>query len=405
MSSFSRASASLLVALTLFGAPSAAWAGSGNAPSASDLQDQAQEISSQIQADARQLDMLDNQYNEAQIRYQQLSGQEEQLSVEMAATDRAVSQAQRVLKAEAVLAYVAGGSSFDSYTPSQPNTDPTLRAAYAEVVVGGEKQSITGYQANLAQQAHEASQLGAARHQAAIAMADVQSDQAAAQATLSAQRQALAQVKGQLATLVAQAEAARQRVEQAAVKANLAAQGQLPAPSAVPTTIAPPVSAAPPAISRATTPTSSPARASTTTTTTRPAPPKTYPSAPPAGDSPAPGAALAISYARAQLGKPYQWAGAGPDSFDCSGLTMMAWEQAGVYFPHLAQAQYDMTSRVSIAELLPGDLVFYGTPSNVYHVGLYIGSGEMIDAPATGQNVSIQTIYWDGLLGGGRVSS
>jgi cell wall-associated NlpC family hydrolase len=84
---------------------------------------------------------------------------------------------------------------------------------------------------------------------------------------------------------------------------------------------------------------------------------------------------------------------------------MMAWEQAGVYFPHLAQAQYDMTSRVSIASLLPGDLVFYGTPSSVYHVGLYIGNGMMIDAPASGQAVSIQSIYWDGLLGGGRVSS
>ena len=84
---------------------------------------------------------------------------------------------------------------------------------------------------------------------------------------------------------------------------------------------------------------------------------------------------------------------------------MMAWEQAGVYFPHLAQAQYDLTTRISIANLLPGDLVFYGAPDNVYHVGLYIGGGEMIDAPATGQVVSIQSIYWDGLLGGGRVSS
>jgi cell wall-associated NlpC family hydrolase len=83
---------------------------------------------------------------------------------------------------------------------------------------------------------------------------------------------------------------------------------------------------------------------------------------------------------------------------------MMAWAQAGVYFPHLAQDQYGMTRRVAISQLLPGDLVFFGTPNDVYHVGIYIGGGEMIDAPSTGQVVSIQSIYWDALLGGGRVA-
>jgi cell wall-associated NlpC family hydrolase len=384
-----------------FGAPSAAWAGNAGAPSQSSLQAQADQISSQVQADARQLDMLDEQYNAAQIRFQQLSGQEAQLSVLMAATNQAVTEARHVLTEQAILAYVAGGTSFTSYTPSQPVNDPTLRATYAEVVVGGEKQSITGYQATLARQAGQASQLAVAQRQTAIALADVRSNQAAASVTLAAQRQQLAQVKGQLAVLVAQAEAARQRVEEAAVKASLATEGQLPPPSTSSTTIGRPVSAgSPSSISPSTT---TGHRASPTTTD--PPPPTTNPPPPSSGNAPASGADLAISYARAQLGKPYQWGGAGPNTFDCSGLTMMAWEQAGVYFPHLAQAQYDMTTRISTADLLPGDLVFYGTPNDVYHVGLYIGSGEMIDAPATGQDVSIQSIYWDGLLGGGRVSS
>jgi cell wall-associated NlpC family hydrolase len=117
------------------------------------------------------------------------------------------------------------------------------------------------------------------------------------------------------------------------------------------------------------------------------------------------GAALAIAYARAQLGKPYAWGGAGPDSFDCSGLVMMAWEQAGVYFPHLAQDQYDLTLRIPLSDLLPGDLVFFGTPTDVYHVGLYIGGGNMIDAPETGEDVSISSIYWTNLLGAGRVQN
>jgi cell wall-associated NlpC family hydrolase len=71
----------------------------------------------------------------------------------------------------------------------------------------------------------------------------------------------------------------------------------------------------------------------------------------------------------------------------------------------VAQDQYNATRRIAIAALLPGDLVFFGTPANVYHVGLYIGNGEMIDAPETGQNVSIQSIYWDTLLAGGRVQA
>jgi cell wall-associated NlpC family hydrolase len=118
---------------------------------------------------------------------------------------------------------------------------------------------------------------------------------------------------------------------------------------------------------------------------------------------PASGWRTAVADAYAQLGKPYQWGAAGPRTFDCSGLTMMAWDAAGVYLPHLAQFQYNLTARIPLGNALPGDLIFYGTPNNVYHVGIYIGGGRMIDAPETGQNVSITSIYWGDLLGAGRV--
>ena len=111
-----------------------------------------------------------------------------------------------------------------------------------------------------------------------------------------------------------------------------------------------------------------------------------------------------IAFARAQLGEPYKWAGAGPDVWDCSGLTMVAWAQAGVRLSHFAQAQYSQTRRVAIADLAPGDLVFFGTStSNITHVGLYIGGGQMINAPRTGDVVKIASIYRDKLLPyGGR---
>ena len=131
----------------------------------------------------------------------------------------------------------------------------------------------------------------------------------------------------------------------------------------------------------------------TTTTTTTPPPP------PPSG-----GASAAIAYAEAQLGKPYEWGASGPDTFDCSGLTMMAWRQAGVYIDHYTGAQWTETARVPIDSLQPGDIVFYGsTGETSYHVGLYVGGGQMIEAPHTGAFVRYASIYRSDLLPyGGR---
>ena len=111
---------------------------------------------------------------------------------------------------------------------------------------------------------------------------------------------------------------------------------------------------------------------------------------------------MALDFAESQIGKPYRWGGAGPATYDCSGLTMVAWAKAGVSMPHSAQYQYDMTARVPISQLQPGDLVFFGTPTDVYHVGMYVGGGSMVDAPETGQDVMIQPIYELNLLTGGR---
>ncbi len=116
------------------------------------------------------------------------------------------------------------------------------------------------------------------------------------------------------------------------------------------------------------------------------------------------GGQVALAFAESQIGKPYQWGGAGPATYDCSGLVMVAWGKAGVYMPHSAQDQYDMTARVPIADLQPGDLVFFGTPTDVYHVGMYVGGGDMVDAPETGQDVMVQPIYELNLLAGGRPS-
>jgi len=109
----------------------------------------------------------------------------------------------------------------------------------------------------------------------------------------------------------------------------------------------------------------------------------------------------AINYACGQRGLPYVWGGNGPDGgdagFDCSGLTKAAYDAAGVSLPRTAQTQFNAGPRVAAGQpLLPGDLVFYGTPSRIHHVGLYIGGGLMINAPTFGQPVQIDNYRYNG---------
>jgi peptidoglycan DL-endopeptidase CwlO len=111
------------------------------------------------------------------------------------------------------------------------------------------------------------------------------------------------------------------------------------------------------------------------------------------------GAAKAVAYARAQIGKPYSYGAAGPGAFDCSGLTMMAWAQAGVSLPHSSRQQYAVTRRVSRSELRPGDLVFYYTP--ISHVSIYVGNGMRVTATHTGSTVKLQSLG-SSIVGYGR---
>jgi len=110
------------------------------------------------------------------------------------------------------------------------------------------------------------------------------------------------------------------------------------------------------------------------------------------------GAAAAVAWARTQIGKPYGWGRSGPDAYDCSGLTMRAWERGGVSLQHWSVAQARAVTRVTYGELLPGDLVFWSTngqASGVYHVGLYVGDGRMVHAPRAGKPVEQQSVfYW-----------
>jgi peptidoglycan DL-endopeptidase CwlO len=111
------------------------------------------------------------------------------------------------------------------------------------------------------------------------------------------------------------------------------------------------------------------------------------------------GGAQAVSFAMDQLGEPYVWGGAGPDVWDCSGLTSGAWGSAGHYLPHYSVAQYYATTPISYYDLRPGDLIFWssdGSPSGIFHVAMYIGDGQMIHAANPSDPVKIDSVwYWE----------
>ncbi len=97
-----------------------------------------------------------------------------------------------------------------------------------------------------------------------------------------------------------------------------------------------------------------------------------------------------VRIAMRYLGTPYRWGAEGPDAFDCSGFTQYVYRQVGIQLPRVSRAQISAGTRVSRAELRPGDLVFFGTP--IHHVGIYVGDGEMIHSPRTGDVVKISPI-------------
>ncbi len=114
-------------------------------------------------------------------------------------------------------------------------------------------------------------------------------------------------------------------------------------------------------------------------------------------------AGRAIQAAESQIGVPYEWGAEDPGhGFDCSGLTQWSWGQAGVSLPRTAEEQYEAVTHVPMSAVEPGDLVFWGSGGEATHVAIYIGNGEVVHAPSTGETVRIQAIWSDGLMGAGQ---
>jgi cell wall-associated NlpC family hydrolase len=231
----------------------------------------------------------------------------------------------------------------------------------------------------------------------AVAVKQLSSQRQRIESMLGRRRQLLSSIQSQIATLKAQearrqaalAAAARARLarEQAALRQQAAARAAAARRAAVPDPAAPPA-AAPPATSP------------TSPTDTRPAAATSVPTPAPAnltGGHPE-AATIAMQY----LGVPYVWGGSSPGGFDCSGLVMYVFAQLGISLPHYAAAQYGFGTPVPADQLQPGDLVFF---DGLGHVGIYIGGGQMIHAPHTGDVVKISPIseFGSGYVGARRL--
>lgn len=162
-----------------------------------------------------------------------------------------------------------------------------------------------------------------------------------------------------------------------------------PQPSSDPTTSAPTTTTPRPTTPAPTTP-------APTSTTTKP-PVTTPPPAPPSSGA----NAAALAWARTQIGKPYVYGAAGPNSYDCSGLTMMAYKNAGITISRTSKSQYYAGDLVPVGQMKPGDLFFYsnnGSPSGIYHVAIYAGNGMRLHAPSPGKTVELVPMWWQNVL-------
>lgn len=386
------------------------------ADAVSDKKAEAERIARQLEQQGRQVAILAEDYDEARVRIEAVEVELSSASAEVARTDRQARKIRRRLKDQAVAAYVRGGSTqaLALIAETDRMEDMAVRTQYIRTLTAGALDVLDELREVRLQLDEQRGRLDAARAEARAAAALAETKRREAAAAEAAQRDTLEQVQGELAVLVeaetkrrAEEEARRAKAELAASQAraeaatreaaarDAAARDAARRTTTTTTTAKPSASTGPVVTTRPATTTTTVKSATTTTTA---------PAAAGGGSNPPPssGADAAIAEARRQIGKPYEWGGSGPDTFDCSGLTSWAWRAGGKKLSHSSRAQFSETSRVAFENIRPGDLLFYGDP--IHHVALYIGDGQMIEAPETGKNVRYASIYRRDYTGAGRVN-
>ncbi|MFI1098250.1 NlpC/P60 family protein [Streptomyces sp. NPDC020917] len=317
------------------------------------------EVKAKVDSLMHQAEVATEKYNGTKEQVDQQNVKVNKLLEQVAQKTQTLNDARRQLGLYAAAQYRSGGDETTTrYMLSGSPEDLVDQLHLTDVLAQRQKAAVDSFrveQAAATQQRIEAAKslasLTAQQAKLKTAKQDVQTKLSQAQHLLNS---LTAQEKARLAALAAkQEEEARRKAAALVAKQKAAAEAAAKAAAA---------------------------KKSTSTTTTTP--PST-----PANSSVAD---QAIAFARKQIGKPYVWGATGPDSFDCSGLTQAAYKAAGITLPRTTWDQVNVGTRVSETNLQPGDLIFFY--SDISHVGMYIGNGEMIHAPHTGTVVKIAPI-------------
>ncbi|MDP9343295.1 MAG: NlpC/P60 family protein [Actinomycetota bacterium] len=310
--------------------------------------------------------LLDEQYNQAQIA---LTAAERKLTGAQAASRRAAATskvAQADLSARVRSAYEGSGSEIGALLGAGSLSDFSDRLEFLNQIAADDANVVA--RANVA---------GQRAQWAAQALSTAVKERTDALASLRGRRSELVAAVGEQERLIGLLE---RKLHHVLYPPPPPAAIALAAPAPNPSSPAP-----------------TPAPSSTGTPPPAPSPAPTLPDPPP----PSSRAQVAIQAAESVIGTPYVYAGASPQTgFDCSGLTMWAWAQAGVSLPHSSAMQYDVLPHVDRSQLQPGDLLFFYSP--ISHVGMYLGGDKMIHSPHTGAYVEIVDVYWQYYSGAAR---
>lgn len=307
----------------------------------------------------RELEVVTEQVNEARERLTQQREAAEQARAEVAEAEAALEDARARVRAVARGAWTGSQLTAIEVLLASDSPEDLLDRVGTLQAIARHNGGVLGDATAAGEQARRAR---TAAEDAAAEAATLVRRVTAQQASLDRQIEAY---KEDYERLLATERAAREAVERAA--ADRASRSDRPTRAPAPAAAAAGAPAAPAA------------RAAV------PAPP-----APAVGGGGSSAARTAVQTALAQVGDPYSWGAAGPNAFDCSGLTQYAYAAAGVSLPHSSRMQSTMGSPVSVSALQPGDLLFYYSP--VSHVAMYVGGGRMVHASTYGQPVKVVSI-------------
>jgi len=355
----------------------------------SDAQSQAAAITAQLNATQAQLAALAGQVNQADFKLNQLTGQIATSQAQMDKDQIEVAKDQSQLRTQAIADYTSTGTSNTATQLFTSNVNTSgIRSEYSSIATGNVSSTIAHLHTAQTELAATQASLEQQKSQAQSERSNLASAQNQALSLAAKDRSTLSSVDANIQSLVAQKQAAQAAAQQAAQQAAFNQKVQQAKTAQAQVQIQPTATLT----GGKTNIGGSGTSGGTTVTIIVQAPP------PPLSS----GAAGAVQAAEREIGVPYVWGGSSPSGFDCSGLIMWAYAQVGIGLPHFSGGQYSATTHISMANIQPGDLLFYG-PGGSDHEAMYVGGGSMIEAPYTGATVLITGVRTDGLAGIGRV--